>query len=478
MKLSSTPLGGRSTHTFESLGLTRLEDIPPSLADEIRADLTVLLPQNERDEDEDPYVRLYHEDEFGLFVPRHYTNPRLSLLGRVVVPEYHGHKFVHNLQFSPRPEQQALCNEILEVKGDFGIQAPCGFGKTYLAAFVGAQQCGRVLIIVPNNNKANEWRREMARFYGLDTSQIGLIQGSTRKWLEYPVVIGMAKTIAMQNFSREEQMAFGLVVNDEGHLNTARVNSRANAKFSGRRLILTATPGKGTRRDILDLHYGKNWLRPQATEMQCRFEMLPVPVWNKFENMDWERLSTLIGRDFKYVDVAVNITRQLLEQGRRVLVVNHQIDPLATIYSRTGERGGFVIGRDSVKRVAASFPHLQKKLDARTESSWPKRADGYMTDVKKSANPVLGIGLTKTQPAGTGMDVPDLDGGLIMMPVASPDMVTQLLGRWTRVHPGKQQPLIVVMYPNTDSGRQRADTMNAHLRRAGHIVIHHPPVSL
>lgn len=477
MKLSRDPLRAKSSRVFESIGTTRLEGLPEHLAATIRSELTLALPLNERDEGGDPYVRLYHEDETGLYVPRHYNNPALDLLGwREVVP-YKGPEFAHALQFQPRAEQQEICSEISSVTGDFGIQAPCGFGKTYLAAFVGAQQRGRVLIIVPNNNKANEWRREMARFYGLDPQQIGLIQGSTRKWMEYPVVIGMAKTIAMQTFTREEQLAFGLTVNDEGHLNTARVNSQANAKFGGRRLILTATPGKGARRDILDLHYGKNWLRPHADTMQCRFEMLPVPVWSKFESMDWDRLSTLIGRDFKYVDIATKVTQQLLEQGRRVLVVNHQIDPLATIYSRTGEKGGFVIGRESVKRVAASFPHLQRALDARPESSWPKRADGYMTDVKKSANPVLGIGLTKTQPAGTGMDVPDLDGGLIMMPVASPDMVTQLLGRWTRVYPGKQQPLIIVMYPNTDSGRQRADTMNGHLRRAGHIVIHHPPVT-
>jgi hypothetical protein len=483
MRIFKGALFGPNETIFPSAGMTLLTGLSERLKRSIMESLTKPLARNERDpEDSQPYVELFREAPEGLYVPRYYWRDDIGLeVGpcRVQFDPLDAGDFKHTLAYPPREHQLAVCADLDSLGGaDVGIQAPCGFGKTYLAAYAISRVEGRALIIVPNNNKASEWRKEIARFLNLDPAQIGTIQADVCKWREYPVVIAMMKTMSMRDFPPELVKAFAVTIVDEAHLSTASKISRALGKMAGRRIFLTATPGRGVRREVVDLHCGGRWLRPQAETTHCRFEFLPVPVWTRFQELEWEQLSTLIGRDFKYVDVAAKVTAQLLAQGRRVLVVNHQIEPLCRVHAATGEKGGFVIGRESLKNVAKSFPALRQMLESRPESSWPKRADAYMTEVKQHMNPILGIGLTKTQPAGTGMDVANLDGGVIMLPVASPDMVTQLRGRWERPHPDKKPPVIVVLVPDTSDGRARAQTMQASLRRAGHTIFEHPPMTL
>ena len=147
------------------------------------------------------------------------------------------------------------------------------------------------------------------------------------------------------------------------------------------------------------------------------------------------------------------------------------------VHSKTGKTGGFVVGAGSLDRIAMTFGEIRLHLEGRTESRKLDRAGGYMDEVKKSMNPILGIGLTKTQPAGTGMDVEDLDGGVIMLPIGGRDTTTQIRGRYERVCATKKDPLVVVMFPDTDAGRNTAEAMASHLRSGDAEVVFHEPVA-
>ena len=460
---------------FPHGGMTAL----PGISDEWRSIVVGDLTRQDRSAQagEDIFINLWRERDGHVLVPRYYNLSRLSGMGDVWVNSQDVGSYKHELLYPPREHQREIAATLDALDGDIGIRAPCAWGKTYIAAYLGSLLIGRVLIIVPNQNKMNEWKREMARFYGLDSSQVGTIQAGKRDW-DKPVVVAMAKTMSLQEFPPEIENGFVLTVIDEGHLTTAAIISRALGKIGGRRLALTATPGRGLRREILELHYGNRWLNPKNESMPCRFEFVTVPVWSKLKTASWEWLRVAIGKDDGYSHSATGIVKQLLGQGRRVLVVNSQIRPLMEIYRGTEQQGGFIVGQESLKGIVKCFPRLGKNLEAREGGSWPKRVNNYMEEVKTTLNPILGIGLTSTQPAGTGMDVPDLDGGVIMLPIASPDMVTQLLGRWARVHPGKKNPVIVVMVPDTGEAISRASTMMGHLRRAGVEVVDHGALQL
>ena len=475
MRISTAGLGGliqslaRRGPVFPSGGMTLVRDVSQGTLMDLERSLTRANP--DAGPLDAPYVELFRRHPDGLLVPRYFDEHRVSSLGRVEPVEIDDGGFEHVLSFPPRPEQVQITSALDCWDGDVGVRAPCGFGKTYVAAYYAARLGGRCLVIVPNQNKMNEWRREMARFMGLRESDVGHVQADVRRWREHPVTVAMSKTMALQDFPEEFERGFRLTVVDEAHLVQAPVLSRALGKVAGRRMALTATPGRGLRREITELHCGGHWLCPDVEQVRCRFEFLVVPVWDRLRAASWDWLRIEIAKDVFYSRTAAQVTEQLMDQGRRVLVINSQVQPLLDIYKLLRERGGFVCGHESVRRAADAFPRLQTQIDLRDEVRLPARLDGYIADVKRSANPILGIGLTKTQPAGTGMDVPDLDGGVIMLPVASPDMVTQLVGRWGRVHPGKKQPLVVVMVPDTAEAHDRAHAMRSHLARLGADVV-------
>jgi hypothetical protein len=286
---------------------------------------------------------------------------------------------------------------------------------------------------------------------------------------------GVADVFDLEVESAACFFAEGILVHN-CHLMQASVISKCLGKFGGSRMALSATPGKGLRRELTELHYGPRWLAPKSEEMPVRVEFLPVVVWEKLRRADWQWLRTMVGRDINYAAVGAKVCRQLMDQGRRVLVLGNQIDPLARIYRDLGEAGGFVCGHESIKELSGQFGTVRSALEARTEKSWPRRCDGYMDDVKLHANPILGTGVTATQPAGTGMDVKTLDGGVILLPIAKRDTCVQVLGRFQRVHPNKQSPLVVVLVPDTHAGHDAAKAMAAHLSAGGAEVIFHAAV--
>ena len=471
-------------NTFPSAGMTLLRNIPSELANRIRADLTFRNPDLKPPRGATPdqlaglatHIRLWAPHVDGTLVPRYYWHPELDQYGRFELATGDVGDFQHVLQFPPRENQLQITRQLDAWDGDVNINAPCAYGKSYTALYYAAKTPGRILIIVPNNNKMNEWRREAMRFLGLRADQVGTIQGSRRDWRDCPVVIAMSKTLAVQAFDLEIATSFASTISDETHLASAPIISQALGKIGGKRMALTATPGGGLRRDIIEFHFGKNWLMPQVPRMRTRYEFLPVPVLERFRRMDWELLRTLVGQDEFYSGIAAKVCNQLIAQGRRVLVLGNQIEPLMHVHKRTGKTGGFVVGAGSLDRIAATFGEIRLHLEGRTEPRKLDRAGGYMDEVKKSMNPILGIGLTKTQPAGTGMDISNIDGGVIMLPIGGRDTTTQIRGRFERVDSTKQEPLVVVMFPDTEAGRRTAEAMATHLRGPEAEVVFHDSV--
>jgi hypothetical protein len=429
------------------------------------------------------YVFLWDRAENGdLLVPRHFKSPE-TMAVRAAVDGYSG-QFEHRCVYIPKDEQRQITDQLDQMRDDVGIMAPCGFGKTFLALYYAAKFKGRILICVPNTNKLNEWKREAQKILGLPPEMIGHVQADKRIWEDKPVVVAMLKTLAIQKFPEAFERGFSTVLIDEAHLVTSRVLSRALGKVGGVRVALTATPGSGLRRRIIESHCGNHWLSPQVERKVCQFDIVPVEVgWKVFKpagqgrswEADWDRQKFLVAKEHFYVSQASDITEKLMNMGRRTLVLSNTIEPLSHIYGRVNS-GGFIIGEPSLKTVMEQHPNLNTFISSIEAKNWKQRVAIYQEKVKAVMNPILGTGLTKTQPAGTGMDVPDLDGGLLFLPTPNIDLITQLKGRWDRPHPGKQQPLIVVMVPNTPNGNSVATNMARALTRLGSNVSFHEPI--
>ena len=237
--------------------------------------------------------------------------------------------------------------------------------------------------------------------------------------------------------------------------------SRALGKVNGNQITLTATPGGGVRRKLIELNVGSNWISEVMRGRKVSVYFVPVQVSDYVKKLDWRFQKIRLAKNLDYTNKAATYVEKSLNSGRRTLVLNSQVDPLVALKKRFSN-AGFVVGAQSLKDVMQR--EVREKYPAR---SWKKSANQYFADVKERYNPILATGLTKTQPGGMGMDVSDLDGGVVMFPVADPDMTQQLMGRWQREHPNKKDPILVVLFPKTNQGTGVANKMARTLSRLG-----------
>ena len=411
-------------------------------------------------------IRGYKEHLNELIVPKHFSDyPRRNVSSQ-------GYKdysnFPKEVQTSPRASQLDVVDRLVRAfPGDVGLSLPCGFGKTFLALYYAQMFSGRVLVVCPTNVKLEEWKVEIRKHFNIPEGDIGRVQANVRDWEDKAITLTMLKTLATQTFPIEFLCGFDLIIWDEAHLCGAPVLSQALGRVQGTNLTLTATPGRGVRRRLIELHNGKNWIADDSIEkVPVSAYFMEVPVSDYIKSLDWRFQKIRLSKNRAYSDVAISHIDNAMDAGRRVLVLNSQIQPLAYISSRYNN-AGFVVGSGSLKDIAK--PTLDKLYPE--QKSWKKKTTLYLDRVKSISNPILATGLTKTQPGGVGMDVSDLDAGVIMFPVSCPDMTQQLVGRWQRKHKDKRDPIIIIMVPQTSVAQAIARKMQSKLISLGIKVI-------
>lgn len=423
----------------------------------------------------EPTILGYRESRGRRLFPRYFTSSDLNPGSILTVPPEAG-GFTHKLLRAPLPKQHEIVARIsaLPVDADFGLELRCGTGKSFLALYAAAKRPGRILVVTPNESKRDEWIREILATFDMQSEQVGLIQASSRRWHDNPVSVAVLKTLAMQDFPDEVENAFSAVIWDEVHLTSAPVMSRALGKFNGRQIVLSATPGTGVRRKLIELHCGNNWLTSDmgdAPPVTIYFVRVKIPQW--MHGKSWRWLKTKLAGNDHWNDVVVSLTRQAVHAGRRTIVLTSHIQPLVRTYNERIGNPGFVIGQDSLKKAALEQNELIQADVARVAGhlkGWKRQAAAYIEWVKDEANPILGTGLTKLMPAGIGMDVPDLNAGVITFPVGDADMTEQIVGRFMRPV-NKEPPLLVVMVPNCDDGLGIAHKMERSAQAAGAMTI-------
>lgn len=411
------------------------------------------------------FIYLWRELDGFLHVPRYYTHPALEGLTRARVAPKAG-DFKLNMVTSPREAQLPIIEEMLKHKGDFGLCLPCGVGKTFLALYAATQSPGRILVVVPTQVKLNEWMAEIERHTDVKAQglTIGHVQASVRRWEGSPITVTVINTLAMQAFPKEFLNGFASVIWDEAHLDTAPVLSQALGRVNGRQISLTATPGGDLRRAVLELHNGRNWVEAHIEGAKTTAVFATVPISDYHRKLEWKTQKLVLSRNAEYTNYAARLVKQAIAKGRRVMVLNAFKQPLHRLFLQCG--GGFVMGVQGLIDLATADARIDAALTSVTPlgASARTRAENYIEYSKKLANPVLGIGLTKKQPAGVGMDVSNLDGGVIMFPVPDPDMTQQLVGRWNRLHPDKKPPVVVVMVPDSPIAHRFAEKMAAKMQ--------------
>lgn len=298
-------------------------------------------------------------------------------------------------------------------------QMRTGFGKTLVALAVAARLHTPLLVICHKEDLLGQWEKSARDFFKV---QSGWIQGPRRDYQDRLVTVATIQTLYSQIDDIDFWNHWGMVVCDEGHrfpsVSFSSVVGQIPARY---RLGVSAT---FRRPDKLDQVWGWH-LGPMLFDSKSKG--LPGAyraVFGQYEIHD---------RDFKMRNGSLNhsayvtaitklpgrnelIAQQVdaaVQTGRKVLVISDRVDHLVVLNDLIKSECGYYAGTISGKPV------------------------GKEQLAESILKPVL---LGTSGKIAEGTDIPQLDTLFITTPKGD---VEQLVGRITRDHPGKKEPMVV-----------------------------------
>ena len=329
------------------------------------------------------------------------------------------------------------------------LNLACGKGKTVLALKKIAQRGVPAIVIVNNEGLIDQWRDRALEFLGLREDQIGVVQGAKVQW-DRPLVLAMIHTLANRaaDLPMEIRQRFGTVVFDEVHHLAASTFLKTAPLFYGARYGLTATLA---REDGLEqayyAHVGEPFFSDLAGELtsQIYFQRMDFALPDNAAEMTDRTGEFSIGKLYTYLGGLearnlriVQMVREALESGRKMLVLSHSADhpaALRDMMDRTYPGHRWVIGT-----VSGATPGPQRV---------PIIRDAHVT-------------FATTQVAREGLDASALDTLLFVTPFKTWGVMQQGKGRIERRHAGKLDPIVVVL---DDHGIGPAHSMCRTMRR-------------
>ena len=431
-----------------------LVHIPKDLVDmdQLRAELTV---KNDvywqsrqigsaRENDVEPVYELWEETDTVVSVPRHYLEQRRGnmRLFKEAAPD-----FFRSASRPPRVRpvphaitlrdatQAEASRALSEEVGDKIISLACGKGKTVVSLHAAAE--GKrfpLLIVVHTNALLDQWRANynehgeliggIKKFYNLDESEIGHIQGKAQDWRGKKVALAMLKTLVLKEFDLEFYNYWRTIIFDEVHRLGAHFFQRAASMFPGERWGLSATVEREDKMDLVfRMHLGdvvyqdlEQPLKPNiffvATGVQVDIQRFTI---RRTGRVNLAALQTHLSEHTKRNELILRWVRKAYEKGRTILVLGERLSQLhwmAETLSAEGLDVGVYVGstrqedrQDALRRrVIFATQHIAKE----------------------------------------GLDKGALDTLFVLIPFGGKGRLQQSVGRILRIHGTKQKPVVVI----------------------------------
>lgn len=353
------------------------------------------------------------------------------------------------MSFTLRPYQQqavdATLNHFRRTTDPAVIVLPTGAGKSLVIAELARLARGRVLVLAHVKELVAQ---NHAKFLALGEQADIFAAGLQRRESQNKVVFGSVQSVA-RNLDKFDS-AFSLLIVDECHRIGDDEKSQyqqilthlraANAQV--RLLGLTATPFRLGKGWIYQFHYHgmvrgdeKSLFRDCIYELPLRYmikhgflvppERLDMPV----VQYDFSRLTAQANGLFS--DAEVN--QELKKQARITPHIISQIVEFAE------QRHGVMIFAATVEHaheVLGLLPEGKALVSAGTPAA---ERDAIITAFKQQQIKYL----VNVAVLTTGFDAPHVDLIAILRPTESVSLYQQIVGRGLRLHPGKQDCLIL-----------------------------------
>lgn len=363
--------------------------------------------------------------------------------------DFEGYDFKMN--FGPRGEQQELAEmagiALSQQKYFKGIvQAAPGWGKTYISINIGSQTKGQVLVVVPNNLLASQWKKSILDFTNLTEDDIGMMKGSDlaklkKKGLDkkpFNIILVQSLDSQLQRANFQELVDFyrntSIVFYDETHTSGAADGyAKTTGIFSTYNIIgLSATPYKKDK-NLFQLYTGIGQIVYISTHQNlipnCNMHLLDTPITPKeqrelfdiFQKTNYNFfMSKLEDYLFKVDAYFVYIAEWLIYRYKQrfssvvLFKTNKMLDKLKLFIDKMLEKD----------------PNVKVKITILTNETAKKNRQELETS---------DIVLSNYKMFSAGADVPHLSCIFFASMVLSKTTLIQSLGRVTRKHDTKIQ---------------------------------------
>lgn len=321
-------------------------------------------------------------------------------------------EFCGKLRFE---QQEAVDKFFTDSRARSGLlQAPPGWGKTFASCNLIARNNAKTLIIVHTKLLFRQWIKELSQ--QIPNSKIGMIGDGLFDIQDITVAIYKS---AYNNIDkiREE---FSTVITDEAHkcpadMFSSVVNS-INAKV---KIAITATPRRKDGKHVfLDDYFSpyrviavdsRKLATPAVQVVQTDFRFVVLDP-----KRDWARALNKLCADHKYLEFIAEKANQAIANGRCPLILGERVQML--------------------KDLQALIPNSACVIGSTAEEDREDILNNAGTKYKA---------LLSTKLFDEGISCHRLDTLILTCPSNNPIQLKQRIGRIERIHPDKQNPLIL-----------------------------------
>lgn len=392
------------------------------------------------------FIEDHENDLIGL--PRRYGHPSIAQTKNVVYSDDYGWQdgFVPN----DDEQERLVADSVHYLKQNFGmiLEAPTGYGKTYLGSAIIQRLGQRPCVITTKQDIMKDWRKALSNVLCVPESDVQLWHGDKVPDESAHAVVALVQSVCKgyERYPEEMYDMFGIVLVDEVHRMGADEFSKAMWHFKAAyRLGLSATPyRKDGREGVFNAHIGNVEVSTEAKALkfkviQARTGWKVPKVWNyKTKKMSplhipWDR--AIIGVKHLQDDVGrnriiANFIRVALKRGRNTVIFSDTVDHLKCIRDFLDEEGvldakdfGFYVG-------------LQSDVYKRPKKETYK---GYREDIRDKAATLPVCGATYKM-ASEATNKPWWDTAVLATSKAD---VVQIVGRIRREYPDKKMPVVL-----------------------------------
>lgn len=332
--------------------------------------------------------------------------------------------------FTPKSREQARV--VLESCGlidqgrSFIVEAPTGFGKTYVgAAIIGAYR-RKAAIVVTKEDIKEQWRDALKAVLGLTDEQIGVLQADQVKVTGTHVDLHMVHSVGnLDKYKDVDFSQYGLVLIDEVHRMGAPVFCRAMWRYPGLiRVGMSATPKRSDgRENVFKMHIGETLVRssqipmiPKVVIKKTNYTVPPIP----HEIGKIGHITKIIAKNGPRNALLADFIHKAYSVGRRIIVFSDLTAHLDLLRHMAINSG--VVPEDTAFYVGGMSAAAREQA---------KKAKVIFATYKM---------------ASEATNIPELDCGVLATPKAD---VVQIAGRIMRELPGKKKPLL---FDPLDSG--------------------------